>query len=181
MVARASLSKKLRFDVFKRDGFKCSYCGATPSEKVLLEVDHIHPVAEGGGDNIDNLVTACFNCNRGKGAGLLSSIPDSLEQKAVVVAEREAQIASYYEILRAKRERKDAEAWIIASMYMERFGDEDIRRERLSSIKMFLERLDFYSVMDSMEIAINRKFTKPAAFSYFCGICWNKIKEGEGV
>lgn len=27
-MARKSISKKLRFDVFKRDGFKCQYCGA---------------------------------------------------------------------------------------------------------------------------------------------------------
>ena len=53
-MARKTLSKKLRFDVFKRDGFKCQYCGITP-EKEILQVDHIIPVAEGGENDMDNL------------------------------------------------------------------------------------------------------------------------------
>ena len=61
-MARKTLSKKLRFDVFKRDGFKCQYCGITP-EKEILQVDHIIPVAEGGENDIDNLITSCPNCN----------------------------------------------------------------------------------------------------------------------
>lgn len=67
---RRSLSKKLRFEVFKRDDFTCQYCGAQPP-KVVLEVDHIHPVAAGGGNDPENLITACDKCNRGKGKRLL--------------------------------------------------------------------------------------------------------------
>lgn len=63
---RKSLSKRLRFEIFKRDGFKCLYCGATPAQKVL-RVDHVKPVADGGGDEPTNLVTSCFDCNAGKG------------------------------------------------------------------------------------------------------------------
>jgi hypothetical protein len=175
---RVSVSKKTRFDVFKRDQFQCAYCGVHPSETVLLEVDHIHPVAEGGTNDIDNLVTACWDCNRGKGAGLLSSVPQSIEDKSALVAEREAQIRAYYEILDAKKERKDTELWTVAELYMQRFGDEDIQRSRLSSIRMFLERLDYHEVLEAMEIACDKKYSKGPAFSYFCGICWNKIKRG---
>jgi hypothetical protein len=64
---RKPLSKRLRFEIFKRDGFKCLYCGATPAQKVL-RVDHVQPVAEGGGDEPTNLVTSCFDCNAGKAA-----------------------------------------------------------------------------------------------------------------
>jgi hypothetical protein len=63
---RQTLSKKLRFEVFKRDDFTCQYCGAQPPA-VVLEVDHIHPVVEGGSNNQENLITACDHCNRGKG------------------------------------------------------------------------------------------------------------------
>jgi hypothetical protein len=60
-----ALSKKTRFEVFKRDGFACQYCGRN-SETVVLEVDHIDPKANGGSDDSINLITACFDCNRGK-------------------------------------------------------------------------------------------------------------------
>ena len=72
---RKAISKRVRFEVFKRDRFKCVYCGAaTPS--VVLEVDHVIPVAEGGSNDISNLVTACKPCNQGKGARpLASSVP----------------------------------------------------------------------------------------------------------
>jgi hypothetical protein len=63
---RQTLSKKLRFEIFKRDSFTCQYCGAQPPQ-VVLEVDHIRPVAEGGGNEQENLITACDKCNRGKG------------------------------------------------------------------------------------------------------------------
>ncbi|MDE2468816.1 MAG: HNH endonuclease, partial [Bradyrhizobium sp.] len=69
---RKAISKKMRFSVFKRDCFKCQYCGKTPPT-VVLEIDHIVPVSAGGENGIDNLLTACFECNRGKGAELLSS------------------------------------------------------------------------------------------------------------
>jgi len=67
MAKRKALSKKVRFEVFKRDRFTCQYCGAKAPEAVL-HCDHIRPVADGGEDDILNLVTACAACNGGKGA-----------------------------------------------------------------------------------------------------------------
>jgi hypothetical protein len=173
---RIAISKKLRFDVFKRDGFQCVYCGAHPSETVLLEVDHVHPVAEGGSNDMDNLVTACWDCNRGKGAALLSSIPQSLEEKAAVVAEREAQIRAYYQILELRKERQDEEAWSVADIFMERFAEDSIRREYMVSIRMFLERLNVFEVREAMEIACAKKYSTGPAWKYFCGVCWNKVR-----
>lgn len=66
-----SLSKKLRFEVFKRDSFTCQYCGEM-APGVVLEVDHIHPKSKGGEDDILNLITSCFDCNRGKRDNKLS-------------------------------------------------------------------------------------------------------------
>ena len=63
--ARKSIPKSVRFDVFKRDSFKCQYCGATAPD-VLLEIDHIHPVSKGGTNDVTNLITACQPCNSGK-------------------------------------------------------------------------------------------------------------------
>lgn len=64
-MARKAISKKTRFEVFKRDGFKCMYCGQS-SPSVVLNVDHIHPVSKGGDNDILNLITSCFDCNAGK-------------------------------------------------------------------------------------------------------------------
>jgi hypothetical protein len=81
---RISISKKLRHEVFKRDNFKCFYCGVKPSDgdDVILEVDHVLPVCEGGTNDIDNLVTSCKDCNRGKGKTKLNDKNYSSLKKA---------------------------------------------------------------------------------------------------
>lgn len=71
---RKSLGKTLRFEVFKRDAFTCQYCGQKPPD-VVLQVDHINPVALGGDNDISNLVTACEACNQGKKARRLDIAP----------------------------------------------------------------------------------------------------------
>ena len=62
---RKAISKTLRFEVFKRDSFKCQYCGAA-APQVLLHVDHIVAVAKGGSNELMNLITSCDSCNLGK-------------------------------------------------------------------------------------------------------------------
>lgn len=57
---------KVRLLVLNRDGFKCQYCGRGKDETVL-EIDHFIPRAQGGESKIDNYLTACRDCNRGKG------------------------------------------------------------------------------------------------------------------
>lgn len=66
--ARMPLRLKDRWDVLRRDNYRCVKCGATPSvdHRVELEVDHIVPVARGGRNSLDNLQTLCRNCNQGK-------------------------------------------------------------------------------------------------------------------
>lgn len=61
------LSNALRFAVLRRDGFRCRYCGRSGSE-VVLNVDHVVSVADGGQDDMANLVTSCRDCNIGKHA-----------------------------------------------------------------------------------------------------------------
>lgn len=60
-----SISKKTRFEVFKRDKFTCQYCGQSAPD-VTLQVDHIQPKSKGGEDDLLNLVTSCHACNAGK-------------------------------------------------------------------------------------------------------------------
>lgn len=62
---RNKISSKLRFAALSRDDFTCQYCGRKAPD-VVLHVDHIVPVAKGGTDDMDNLITACRDCNLGK-------------------------------------------------------------------------------------------------------------------
>lgn len=84
MSDRRSIRKSVRFEVFKRDAFTCQYCGAKAPDAVL-QVDHINPVANGGTDDILNLITSCQDCNYGKSDRTLSD--DSVVQKCRVQAE----------------------------------------------------------------------------------------------
>ncbi len=62
---RKGLPDQLRWQVIARDAFTCCYCGRKPPE-VTLQVDHRVSVRDGGTDDLDNLVTACRECNGGK-------------------------------------------------------------------------------------------------------------------
>ena len=55
-----------RTRILTRDGYRCVKCGRTPPE-VMLHIDHIVPVDDGGSDDADNLITCCEEDNLGKG------------------------------------------------------------------------------------------------------------------
>ena len=78
---RKAISKKTRFEVFKRDSFTCQYCGCAAPD-VILHIDHINPVAGGGDNDILNLVTSCLDCNLGKGARTLDDKSSIAKQRA---------------------------------------------------------------------------------------------------
>ncbi|MFZ1548619.1 MAG: HNH endonuclease [Candidatus Nitrotoga sp.] len=66
--SRTTIPLKDRWAVLKRDNYRCAKCGASPSNdhQVELEVDHMYPVAKGGGNALENLQTLCRACNQGK-------------------------------------------------------------------------------------------------------------------
>lgn len=173
---RKALSKKTRFEVFKRDGFSCQYCGAHPPA-VILHVDHIHPVASGGKNDMDNLITACAPCNLGKSANSLANVPQSLKDKAADIKEREEQIQGYQQVMNGKRLRIDDEAGEVREIY-ERFNEGfTLSETAMVSVRKFVEELGMYAVMGAMESAHTRPSVRRGQeFKYFCGICWNLIK-----
>ena len=63
---RSIMTPALRYDVMKRDGFRCVLCGRDVSDGVKLHVDHIVPIAKGGKTIKSNLRTLCEDCNLGK-------------------------------------------------------------------------------------------------------------------
>ena len=60
---------RVRYNVLKRDAFKCQACGQSPANTVGIElhIDHIKPWSKGGSNEPANLATLCSNCNLGKG------------------------------------------------------------------------------------------------------------------
>ncbi len=58
---RVRLSKR---EVFRRDRFRCVYCGERVTQPTI---DHVIPRHRGGPHSWENLVTACPRCNRLKG------------------------------------------------------------------------------------------------------------------
>ncbi len=68
-MTREQIGKRLRFSIFSRDGFTCQYCGRTPeNDDVVLHVDHVISVKDGGSNEKENLITSCRDCNLGKSA-----------------------------------------------------------------------------------------------------------------
>ncbi|MDR2792587.1 MAG: HNH endonuclease [Treponema sp.] len=57
----------LRCDVLKRDKHRRQSCGRTAGE-AALEADHTIPVSKSGTSTMDNVITLCIDCNRGKSA-----------------------------------------------------------------------------------------------------------------
>ncbi|MBO5730794.1 MAG: HNH endonuclease [Treponema sp.] len=71
---RALMTKKLRDFIKNRDNFTCCSCGNSIrlEPNLLLEIDHIIPVAKGGCTVEENLQTLCWKCNRAKSDKIVS-------------------------------------------------------------------------------------------------------------
>lgn len=183
---RKPLPKKIRFEVFKRDSFRCQYCGRSAPD-VVLECDHIVPVSEGGKDEIMNLVTSCRSCNRGK-----SNIP--LDDSEILRKQKE-------ELDNLNEKREQLEMMLKWKEELINFSNEQLkliitliedmtgmtpspRNERIirSSIKQF----GFDETYEAVEISILQYFddrnewqeqkTLNYAMSKVCGICYNRRK-----
>jgi 5-methylcytosine-specific restriction endonuclease McrA len=76
-VSRVPFSNRIRRDAVvialaDRDGDRCWYCGCPfdgqqDGGSRSLTIDHVEPVADGGGSSLDNLRLCCRTCNRRKG------------------------------------------------------------------------------------------------------------------
>lgn len=58
-------SRRNFMKALSRDNLTCQYCGANPRTHpgIELHVDHVNPFCNGGSNRLDNLVTACRDCN----------------------------------------------------------------------------------------------------------------------
>ena len=65
-IERAKMSESLRYDILKRDKYRCQICGISAKDGAKLQVDHIIPISKGGKTEKSNLQTLCSRCNIGK-------------------------------------------------------------------------------------------------------------------
>ena len=93
-----AISRRLRFEILRRDGHTCRYCGGKAPD-VALTVDHVIPTTLGGSDEPSNLVAACADCNAGK---------SSIQPDAPIVEDVAA------DALRWKRAMEQAQVGLIA-------------------------------------------------------------------
>jgi hypothetical protein len=115
---RIFLTKSERFDILKRDGFRCVYCGITSAD-TQLEIDHIVPIGKNGSTKTENLAAACNLCNRGKGLKIL------IETKPKAITERNNLELSFKRAFRMQK----SEIFTIAAV-AERVGkkEDSLRR-----------------------------------------------------
>ena len=63
-----TITREARDDVRRRAHFACEYCGVTETDTAgELTLDHYHPQAKGGGDDLGNLLYCWMRCNQYKG------------------------------------------------------------------------------------------------------------------
>lgn len=175
---RKPISKKLRFDVFKRDGFQCVYCGKTPPE-ITLEIDHIEPVSKGGDNDINNLVSSCFDCNRGKRNVRLTKKPNKTSENIEILKEKEDQLKEYRKLIRKINRRINNNIKDINNIYVKAYpGWEFSDSFKTGSLKRFLNFLTKEEIVEALNIAISRlENDSDRVIKYFCGVCWQKIKD----
>lgn len=176
MADRKAISKKLRFEVFKRDSFTCQYCGKSAPD-VVLELDHIKPVAKGGKNELLNLVASCVDCNRGKGARELddSSVVTKQQKQLAELNERKEQLKMMLkwkeELATMTEEQVDAIDTLISNRF-----DRHLSADGRRSIKSLIGRFGFNEVYDSTEIAMcNPRYSDADyAVNKIGGICFNR-------
>lgn len=176
MANRKPISKSLRFEVFKRDKFTCQYCGRSIPD-VVLEVDHIKPVAKGGDNDILNLVTACRDCNRGKGTRELSD--NSVLKKQQAQIQEMAECREQLEMMMAWREELRAETEIQVDIIVNEFEsatERSVTDTGRNHIKKWLKEFSVKEILNAVEIATSC-YEPNVAFGKISGICYITRKQ----
>ncbi|MGW1102763.1 HNH endonuclease [Streptomyces sp. NPDC002540] len=178
-----AVSKRLRYEILRRDNHTCRYCGATAPD-APLRVDHVTPVALGGTDTPDNLVASCEPCNSGKSSATVDAAvvagvsddalrwADAMKQAATELSEQNQPKLDYRNAFEA-----EWNSWTYPS------GGKRLKHELPADWKTSLERfrqagLPQEAWPDIIEKAMTNKTVKADnIFRYCCGIAWRMISD----
>jgi len=163
---RKSISKKLRFEIFKRDSFCCQYCGKS-SPDVVLEINHINPIAKGGKNDSLNLITACFDCNRGKSDRQLSSNAEMSKQidQLAVMNERKNQLEMMFRWKKELIKQKDYALKETESILMDIVGGNKCLTESgKNTLAQYLLKFTSIEIIDAFHIMFLKTKTFEESF-----------------
>lgn len=176
-----AVTKRTRYEVLRRDNHTCRYCGSKAPD-VPLRIDHVTPVALGGTDNPDNLVTACQDCNAGKastnpGAELVEDVK-AIDLKWAGAIKRVAAARG-----RQRKRRDQYVAQFDAAWGSWTYGGAKYEIPRPSSWRASIER--FYElgvpveeIQDCVRVACgNERIHVDDTFRYFAGCVWRVVNE----
>jgi hypothetical protein len=178
-----AVSKRLRYEILRRDNHTCRYCGAT-APAVPLRVDHVTPVALGGSDKPENLVTSCEPCNSGKSSATVdSTVVANVSEDALRWAAAMAQAA---EELREQQAPKLAYREVFRAAWNEWTWKDNGKKRTFDLPQDWKGSLDAFHQAglpqdvwpDIVEKSMTNKTVKPEnLFRYCCGIGWRMVGE----
>jgi hypothetical protein len=185
MTERKPLSKKVRFEVFKRDSFTCQYCGKSAPD-VILHADHIMPVSKGGDNDITNLITSCESCNQGKKDILLDDDAVITKRKNQLdnLQERREQIEMMYEWQVGLSNLENDQVDVVCKLFSELVTPYEINDSGRETIKKIINKYGLPEVLESLRISVRHYIEfvdgKPSnesvnkAYDYIEKICKNR-------
>lgn len=180
MSSRKTLGKRLRFEIMKRDGFACRYCGAN-AVGTVLEVDHVLAVANGGTDEPSNLITACRSCNAGKSDVALET--RSLEPaptSADAVREQAEQLQEYMAACKELQKAKAAVAQLVVNHWCDHVDQTGMPRQVYNSLNYWLEALGLEAVLKAVETTGARGYCRNPD-RYFIAVVRNMRDRAEAA
>lgn len=186
-----SISKRLRYEVLRRDNHTCRYCGAKAPD-VKIAIDHVIPKSLGGLDVAENLVAACVECNTGKSssqpdAEFVKQVEeDAFQWKATVKDALRKELREYPAVVAALEQFEDA--WDSCH-----YGDDTYARvprdgQWRETVKTWLNILTAGNLEDeeavNLALSVVLKIVPSVMgrdgvkdrWRYYCGAVWNKVR-----
>lgn len=172
-VNRKAVSKKMRFEVFKRDSFTCQYCGRKAPD-IVLHIEHITPVSKGGKNTLMNLVTSCVECNMGKGARKLSdnSVVEKAQKQAELLQERREQIEMIRDWHLSLVDQSSAEVEAVNSLYCALTNNEKCIADWFKpEVGKLVKKFGLDTVLQALRDGANSYGSPSKALNKLGGIC----------
>lgn len=175
---RKPISKALRFEVFKRDKFTCQYCGEH-APTVVLQVDHIQPVAQGGNNDILNLITSCFSCNNGKRDKSLedNSVIEKQHKQLSLLQEKREQFELMLEWKKSLAQMEQDVVQMVAEYINSKMVTRSLNENGLSSVTKWVKKFGVEPLLDAIDTAATQylAFENGASTEESAGLFVSKI------